>query len=307
MGKVQKVSKIWLDGKIVPWDEAQVHVLTHTLHYGLGVFEGIRCYEGYDGRSAIFRLTEHIERLFDSAHILLMQIPFEKQQVIDACLEILRVNNLKAAYLRPLAFIGDGEMGLHATGNQVRLVVAAWPWETYLGHDGVKNGIRAKVSSFARHHVNIMLTKAKTVGNYVNSILAKREAVLAGYEETIMLDAQGYVSEASGENVFVVRNGIVKTPPIMSALEGITRDTIIRLLEKEGHQVQETILTRDELYIADEIFMSGTAAEITPVREIDNRSVGTGKPGPITQKVQSLYFDLVKGKNPHFKEWLSYL
>ncbi len=307
MAKVQKVSKIWLDGKMVNWEDANVHILTHTLHYGLGVFEGIRCYECEDGKSAIFRLEEHIDRLYDSAHILLMNIPFPKDEIVEACKEIFRVNQLKAGYLRPLVFLGDGEMGLYASGNPVRVAVVAWPWGTYLGEEGLKNGIRVKTSSFTRHHVNAMMTKSKAVGNYVNSILAKREAMLAGYEETIMLDPQGYVAEASGENIFVVRKGKIKTPPITNALEGITRHTILQLLADEGMKVEEAVMTRDELYIADEIFLTGTAAEITPVRELDHRKIGPGKPGPITQKVQSLFFDLVKGKNKKHRGWLSFI
>ncbi len=304
---VQKVDKIWLDGKMIPWDEAKVHVLTHTLHYGLGVFEGIRCYEGEDGKSAIFRLQEHVDRLYDSAHILLMDIPFSKDVVLEACKEIFRVNKLKAGYLRPLAFVGDGEMGLHATSNPIRLAVIAWPWGTYLGDEGVKNGIRAKVSSYTRHHINVMMTKSKAVANYVNSILAKREAMMGGYEETVMLDAQGYVSEASGENLFMVKNGKVITPLTTSALQGITRDTVIELLADRGIEVKETHFSRDELYIADEIFLTGTAAEITPVRELDHRKIGPGKPGPITQQVQKDFHDLVRGKNAKHKEWLAYL
>ncbi len=304
---VQKVEKIWLDGKMIPWDEAQVHVLTHTLHYGLGVFEGIRCYKCHDGRSAIFRLQEHIDRLFDSSHILLMKIPFSKEQIIEACKEIFRVNQLPAGYLRPLVFMGDGEMGLYATGNPTRVAVIAWPWGTYLGDDGVKNGIRAKVSSYTRHHVNISMTKSKAVGNYLNSILAKREAMLAGYDETIMLDAQGHVSEASGENLFMVRRGKVFTPPTTSALEGITREAIMTLLRDQGICVEERYFSRDELYIADEIFLTGTAAEITPVRELDNRTIGLGKPGPITQLVQKNFFSIVRGENPKYEGWLSYL
>lgn len=307
MPPVQKVPKIWLDGKMINWEDANVHVLTHTLHYGMGVFEGIRCYECVDGRSAIFRLEDHIDRLYDSGHILLMDIPFAKAEVMKACKDIFKLNKLKAGYLRPLAFIGDGEMGLYATGNPVRLAVIAWPWGTYLGDEGVKNGIRVKISSYTRHHINAMMTKSKAVGNYLNSILAKREAMMAGYEETIMLDAQGFAAEASGENIFMVRNGKVKTPPITNALDGITRDTVIELLKEEGIIVDECLMTRDELYIADEIFMTGTAAEITPVRELDHRKIGTGKPGPITQKVQTLYFDLVKGKIPKHSAWLDYV
>jgi len=307
MAKVQKVEKIWLDGKMVAWDEANVHILTHTLHYGLGVFEGIRCYECEGGRSAIFRLKEHIQRLYDSAHILLMKIPFSQDEILAACKEIFRVNKLKAGYLRPIAFVGDGEMGLHATSNPTRVGVIAWPWGTYLGEEGVKNGIRVKISSFARHHVNAMMIKSKTVGNYVNSILAKREAMLAGYEETIMLDPQGYVAEASGENLFVVRGGKVKTPPLTNVLEGITRHTVIQLLADEGIKVEEALVTRDELYISDELFLTGTAAEITPIRELDHRAIGSGKPGPITKKVQQAYFDLVKGKSQKHSEWLEYI
>jgi branched-chain amino acid aminotransferase len=304
---VQKLEKIWLDGKMIRWEDANVHILTHTLHYGLGVFEGIRCYECPEGRSAIFRLKEHIDRLYDSAHIFLIKIPFSKDEILNACKEIFRTNKLKAGYLRPLVFIGDGEMGLYATGNRIRVAIIAWPWGSYLGEEGVKNGIRAKVSSFTRPHVNTMMTKSKGVGNYVNSILAKREAMLAGYEETIMLDPQGYVAEASGENIFVVRKGKIQTPPLTNTLEGITRQTVIQLLADDGIKIEEAFITRDELYIADEIFLTGTAAEITPVRELDNRMIGTGKPGPITQKAQSLYFDLVKGKNSKHTAWLDYV
>jgi len=303
---VQKTEKIWLDGEMIPWDEAKVHVLTHTLHYGLGVFEGIRCYECADGRSAIFRLEDHIDRLYDSANILLMKIPFPREEILEACREIYRINKLKAGYLRPLVFMGDGEMGLHAE-NRIRVVIIAWPWGTYLGEEGVKNGIRAKISSFTRHHVNVTMTKSKAVSNYVNSILAKREAVLAGYDETVMLDTQGHVSEASGENLFYVKNGKIVTPPTTSALQGITRDTVIQLLADSGLKVEEKYSTRDDLYIADEIFLTGTAAEITPIRELDNRTIGTGKPGPITKKVQQEFFDAVKGKNPKHAEWLAYL
>lgn len=304
---VQKVDKIWLDGKMIPWDQAQVHVLTHTLHYGMGVFEGIRCYECEDGKSAIFRLDEHLDRLYDSAHILLMKIPFPKEELKQACLDIFRVNKLKAGYLRPLVFIGDGAMGLYATDNPIRVAVIAWPWGTYLGDEGVKNGIRTKVSSYTRHHVNITMTKSKAVANYVNSILAKREAMLGGYDETIMLDPEGYVSEASGENIFFVKKGKVFTPPTTSALQGITREAIMILLEEEKIPCEEKLFSRDELYIADEIFLTGTAAEVVPVRELDHRVIGPGKPGPLTQKIQQRFFEVVKGKDEHHREWLSYL
>lgn len=304
---VQKVEKIWLDGEMIPWEEAKVHVLTHTLHYGLGVFEGIRCYECVDGRSAIFRLKEHIDRLYDSAHILMMEIPFSKEVVTEACKEIFRINGLRSGYLRPIAFIGDGAMGLYATDNPIRMAIIAWAWGTYLGEEGVKNGIRAKVSSYTRHHINVSMTKSKAVGNYLNSILAKREAVLAGYDETVMLDTEGHVSEASGENIFFVRRGTVFTPPTTAALQGITRDAVFALLKDRGIETKEKFFSRDELYVADEIFLSGTAAEITPLRELDNRRIGTGKPGAITQQLQKDFFDLVKGKNKKYQEWLAYL
>lgn len=307
MPPVQKQSSIWLDGKLVDWDQANVHVLTHTLHYGMGVFEGIRCYETQDGKSAIFKLEEHIDRLYDSAHILLMNIPFEKQEITQACKNIFRVNHLKAGYLRPLVFLGDGEMGLYATGNPVRVAIIAWPWGAYLGDEGVKNGIRVKVSSYTRHHINITMTKSKAVANYVNSILAKREAVMAGYEETIMLDAQGFVSEASGENIFVVKNNHITTPPTTNALNGITRNSVIQILKDQNIIVEEKWMTRDELYTADEVFFTGTAAEITPVKEIDHRKIGQGKPGPITQKVQKEYFEVVRGENKKYSDWLSIL
>lgn len=304
---IQKVEKIWLDGKMIPWESAQVHVLTHTLHYGLGAFEGIRCYRCQDGRSAIFRLEEHIHRLYDSCHILMIDIPYPKEDLIGACKEIFRVNALKEGYLRPLVFLGDGEMGLYATSNPIRVAVIAWPWGTYLGEEGVKNGIRAKVSSYTRHHVNITMTKSKAVANYLNSILAKREAVLAGYDETIMLDDKGYVAEASGENIFFMKNGSVYTPPTTSALQGITRDTVLKLLQEEGYPCQEKFFPRDELYVADEIFLTGTAAEITPIRELDNRKIGNGKPGPLTEKIKERYHKLVRGEDAKHKEWLSFL
>ncbi|MBI1909956.1 MAG: branched-chain amino acid transaminase [Deltaproteobacteria bacterium] len=302
---MQKASKIWLDGKMINWDEANVHVLTHTLHYGLGVFEGIRCYQCDNGSSAIFRLKEHIDRLYNSAHILQMKIPFEKGIVLKACKEIFRVNELKHGYLRPIAFIGDGEMGLYVMNNPIRVAIAAWPWGTYLGEEGVKNGIRAKVSSYTRHHVNSIMNKAKSCGTYINSILAKREAIKAGYEEAILLDSEGYVAEASGENIFVVKEGTVKTTPSgASVLDGITANSVVTILKDKKIEVASQKFTRDELYLADEIFMTGTAAEITPVREVDDRMVGTGKPGPITQEVQKTFHAIVKGKDEKYRRWL---
>jgi branched-chain amino acid aminotransferase len=304
---VQKSDVIWLDGAFVPWDEAQVHVLTHTLHYGLGVFEGVRCYETKDGRSAVFRLKEHTRRLFASAHILSIEIPFDQAAINAACLETIRRNRLKECYIRPLVFIGEGEMGLGATSNPVRVAIAAWPWGAYLGDEGVRNGIRVKTSSFQRFHVNTMMTKAKAVGHYVNSILPSREARRAGYDEALMLDTDGFVAEASGENLFVVSEGVATTPPLTSVLPGITRATIITLLQEHGYPLVEERFTRDAVYIADEAFFTGTAAEVTPVRELDDRTIGAGEPGPITRAMQEAYFALIRGGSAKHPEWLSFV
>ncbi|OGQ06703.1 MAG: branched chain amino acid aminotransferase [Deltaproteobacteria bacterium RIFCSPLOWO2_12_FULL_40_28] len=305
---MQKVPYIWMDGKLIKWDEANVHILTHTLHYGLGVFEGIRCYECVDGKSAIFRLNDHIQRLFDSAHINLIKIPYSKIQLMDATKEVIRANKLKSAYIRPIAFMGDGEMGLHATTNPIRVAIAAWPWGTYLGEDGVKNGIRAKISSFTRPTVNSIMNKSKTCGNYINSIWAKREALASGYEEAIMLDNEGYISEATGENFFMVKNGVVHTPALgNSILDGITRATLLTYLKDQKIQTIEERITRDQAYLADEVFVCGTAAEITPIREIDDRTIGTGKPGPLTKKIQEFYFGVIRGKHSKYAEWLAFI
>jgi branched-chain amino acid aminotransferase len=304
---VQKSESIWLDGAFVPWDAAQVHVLTHTLHYGLGVFEGIRCYQTDDGRSAIFRLREHTRRLFASAHILGLTIPFAADAIDTACLETVRRNALRECYIRPLVFLGEGEMGLHATTNPVRVAVVAWPWGSYLGDEGVRHGIRVKTSSFARFHVNTMMTKAKAVGHYVNSILANQEVRRAGYDEALMLDTDGFVSEGSGENIFIVRDGVVKTPPLTSVLPGITRATIMTLLRERGLALVEERFTRDEVYIADEAFFTGTAAEVTPVRELDERAIGTGKPGPVTQAMQQAYVAVIRGTDSGHREWLAFV
>lgn len=304
---VQKVEKIWLDGKFVPWDQANVHVLTHTLHYGLAAFEGIRCYLCHDGKSAVFRLREHIDRLFDSAHIGELKIPYSKKEILEACKETLRVNKLKEGYIRPLAFIGEGVMGVHPGDNPTRVAIATWSWGAYLGEGAVEKGIRVKVSSYTRHHVNVMMTKAKISGNYVNSVLAKREVTKMGYDEAVMLDTEGYVSEASGENVFMVKNGILKTAPLTSILPGITRDSVIQIAKEKKIVVVEERFTRDELYTAHEAFFTGTAAELTPIREVDNRTIGEGKPGPITKGLQAAFFDIVRGKNPEYREWLEYL
>jgi len=304
---VEKTEKIWFNGKLVGWDEAKVHVLTHTLHYGLGVFEGIRCYRTEDGRSAIFRLEEHTERLFASAHVAQMEIPYSKEEINDAIVETVRANRLDEAYIRPIAFIGYGNMGLYPGDNPVDVVIAAWKWGAYLGEEGIKNGIRAKVSSFSRHHVNVSMTKAKIVGNYVNSILAKREVVSCGYDEAIMLDPDGFVSEGSGENIFIAKDGVLKTPPLTSILKGITRESVIEIAWDLGIEVVEERFTRDELYMADEAFFTGTAAEITPIREVDDRKIGNGKPGPITELVQKVFFEIIRGKNEQYKHWLKWI
>jgi branched-chain amino acid aminotransferase len=299
--------RIWLDGRFVDWSEARVHVLTHTLHYGLGVFEGIRCYRTVDGRSAVFRLGDHLRRLYDSAHINLMQVPFPREVVEEACLEALRQNDLAEGYLRPLVFVGDGEMGLNPGGNAIRVAVIAWSWGRYLGEEGVERGIRAKVSTFSRHHVNAKMTKGKTCGDYVNSILAKREALLDGYDEAILLDTQGLVSEASGENIFLVRDRVLATPSLYSVLGGVTRDTVLELARDKGIPVEERAITRDELYVADEVFLTGTAAEVTPIREIDRRRVGAGSRGPLTTLLQSAFFDVVSGRDRKYERWLTHL
>ena len=308
---VARAEQIWLDGKLVKWDDGHVPVMTHALHYGLGVFEGIRAYRTHDGRLAVFRLREHIERLFDSAHICMMKLPYTVEQLMEACLELLRKQKdqfANGAYLRPIAFMGDGAMGLGAI-NPTRVAVTAWDWGAYLGDKGIREGIRAKVSSYTRMHVNVNMVRGKISGQYVNSILAKREAVLAGYDEAILLDISGFVAEASGENIFLVnKKGIIKTPPLSCPiLDGITRDTVLKFLRDSGRSVEEVTVTRDALYIANEVFFTGTAAEITPVREVDNRTVGTGKPGPITQYVQETYFRTVRGQEPRYIEWLTYV
>jgi branched-chain amino acid aminotransferase len=299
--------QIWLDGDFVDWDAARVHILTHTLHYGLGVFEGIRCYRTADGRSAVFRLGDHVRRLFDSAHINLMEIPYSPREIEAVCLEALRRNRLAEGYLRPLAFIGDGEMGLNPGGNPIRVAVVAWAWGKYLGEEGQERGIRARVSSFSRHFVNAKMTKGKTCGDYVNSILAKREALLDGYDEAILLDAQGLVSEASGENIFLVSGGVLRTPPLHTVLGGITRASVIEIARDRGIPVQEAAITRDELYIADELFLTGTAAEVTPVREVDRRRIGDGLRGPVTKALQAAFFDAAAGRERKYERWLTYV
>ncbi|MBI3597111.1 MAG: branched-chain amino acid transaminase [Nitrospirae bacterium] len=303
---IQETSKIWMDGRFVDWKEAKVHVLTHTLHYGLGVFEGLRCYKGAKG-SAVFRLKEHVKRLFDSAQIVQIKIPYSPKEIEEAILGTVKVNRLQECYIRPIVFIGYGEMGLYVQKNPIQIAIAAWPWGTYLGDEGIRNGIRAKISSFTRHHVNISMTRAKVTSYYANSQLAKREVKEAGYDEAILLDTDGYVAEGPGENIFIVRNGTLKTTPLTSILEGITRNSIIQLAQEKGIPVAQERFTRDEIYIAEEAFFTGTAAEITPIREVDGRVIGTGKPGEITQLLQTLFFDVVAGKDPVHQSWLTYV
>lgn len=301
---VQKAESIWFDGKLVPWDQAQVHVLTHTLHYGCGVFEGIRAYRLTGGGSAVYRLKEHIHRHFNSAKIMEMKIPFTEAEICDAVIATLKANKLAEGYIRPLSFIGTGVMGVFPGDNPIQTIIATWPWGAYLGDEALEKGIRVKTSTFTRHHVNVMMTKAKTVGNYCNSILAKREALADGYHEALMLDTEGYVSEASGENIFIVRGGRIKTTPLTSILDGLTRNTLIALARDLGYEVTEERFTRDELYSADEAFFCGTAAEVTPIREVDRRTIGEGKAGAVAKHIQREYFKIVKGENPKYDAWL---
>ncbi len=295
---------IWLDGELVPWREAKVHVLTHTLHYGMGIFEGVRAYKTTLG-TAIFRLPEHNQRFFNSAHILNMKLPFERQMLAEAHKQVVRENGLEDAYIRPMAFYGSEGMGLRADNLKVHVMVAAWSWPSYLGEEALKQGLRLKVSSYNRHHVNIAMCKAKANGNYLNSMLALDEARRCGCDEALLLDTEGYVAEGSGENVFLVRDGVLYTPDLTAALDGITRRTIFTLAKELGLAVCEKRITRDEVYIADEVFLTGTAAEVTPVREVDGRIIGCGARGPITERLQSLYFDVVHGRNDQYLEWLT--
>ncbi|BAO45705.1 branched-chain amino acid transaminase [Thiolapillus brandeum] len=297
---------IWMDGEMVPWRDARVHVLTHTLHYGMGVFEGVRAYHTDKG-PAIFRLQDHTDRLFQSAHILGMKIPFDKDTINQAQVAAVRDNNLDSAYLRPMCFYGSEGMGLRADNLRVHGMVAAWEWGAYLGEEAMEKGIRIRVSSFTRHHVNITMCRAKANGNYINSMLALQEALDNGYDEALLLDAQGFVMEGSGENIFIVRDGVLYTPDLTSALDGITRRTIIQLAAEADIKVVEKRITRDEVYIADEAFFTGSAAEVTPIREVDNRSIGSGSRGPVTEHLQKKYFDVVHGRSPVHHGWLTYV
>jgi branched-chain amino acid aminotransferase len=303
---VEKVKRIWLEGELVDFDDARVHLFTHTLHYGLGAFEGIRAYKRADGSTTIFRLREHVQRLFDSCKLAMLEPRFTREQVTQACVEILRENRMDEAYIRPMVFVGDGAMGIYAPDNPIRTTVLAWRWGAYLGAGAVEKGVRAKISSWARHHVHVSLAKAKMMGQYTNSTLAKREAKMGGYDEAILLDVNGYVSEGSGENLFLVKRGRLLTPPLSaSILEGVTRDTILALAREEGIPVAEEMITRDQLYLADEAFFTGTAAEVTPIREVDDRAMGDGAVGPITRRLQQRYFDVVKGSDTSHPEWLT--
>ena len=300
----QLTGHIWLDGEMVPWQEAKVHVLTHTFHYGLGVFEGVRAYNTTQG-AAIFRLQEHTDRLFRSAHILRMEMPFDKGTLSEAQREVVRANGLDEAYIRPMCFLGSEGMGLRADNLKTHVMVAAWAWPSYMDPEAMNRGIRVATSSYTRHHVNITMCKAKANGNYINSILALREALDAGFEEALLLDNEGYVAEGSGENVFLVRNGVLYTPELTSCLEGITRDSIIRIAEDQGLTVKEKRITRDEVYVADEAFFTGTAAEVVPIREVDNRTIGTGVRGPITETLQRIYLESVRGAQADYVDWLA--
>jgi branched-chain amino acid aminotransferase len=295
---------IWMDGELVPWREAKVHVLTHTLHYGMGVFEGVRAYKTGQG-TAIFRLQEHTRRLLGSAHIMKMPVPYSQEELIEVQKTVVHKNSLETAYIRPMCFYGSEGMGLRADNLKVHTMVAAWEWGSYLGAENMKHGIRIKTSSFTRHHVNITMCKAKANGHYINSMLALNEAMTSGYDEAMLLDVDGFVAEGSGENIFIVRDGIIYTPDLTSALEGITRDTIVQLAGEAGLEVREKRITRDEVYLADEAFFTGTAAEVTPIREVDDRMIGNGDRGPVTEKLQSSYFDLVHGRLDNHQEWLT--
>ena len=296
---------IWLDGELVPWQEAKVHVLTHTFHYGVGVFEGVRAYSTSDRGTCIFRLAEHTDRLFRSAKILQMNMPWDRDALIAAQREVVRVNGLEEGYLRPMCFLGSEGMGLRADNLQTHVMVAAWPWPSYMDPEAQNRGIAVRTSSYTRHHVNITMCKAKANGNYINSILALREAIDSGCEEALMLDNEGYVAEGSGENFFMVRDGIIYTPDLTSCLDGITRNAIFRIAADEGYEVREKRITRDEVYICDEAFFTGTAAEVVPIRELDNRTIGSGSRGPVTETLQRIYFETVRGGQARYADWLT--
>jgi len=304
MSMADRDGLIWFDGKMVDWRDAKIHVLTHTLHYGMGVFEGVRAYDAVGG-TAIFRLAEHTRRFFNSAKIFQMALPFDEATIAQAQKDVVRENKLASCYIRPIAWIGSQKLGVSARGNTVHVAIAAWPWGAYLGEDGLSRGIRVKVSSYTRHHVNISMVRAKASGYYVNSILANAEVTAHGYDEALLLDTEGYVSEGAGENVFIVRNGVIYTPDVASCLDGITREAVITIAHDLGIEVREKRITRDEVYCADEAFFTGTAAEITPIREVDDRTIGTGRRGPVTEKLQGVFFDIVGGRAQRYAQWLT--
>jgi branched-chain amino acid aminotransferase len=306
MSMADRDGVIWYDGKMVPWRDANTHVLTHSLHYGLAVFEGLRAYKTSRG-TAIFRLKEHTDRLFNSAHIYMMKLPYDKATLIDAQKQVVRDNKLDSCYVRPIAFYGSEKMGVSPKGASVHVAIAAWPWGAYLGADGLEKGIRVKTSSFARHHVNVTMPRAKIASTYANSILANMEATDHGYDEGLLLDVDGFVAEGAGENLFIVKDGILHEPEIASALTGITRNTIHRLAKDLGIELVTKRLTRDDVYIADEAFFTGTAAEVTPIRELDGRQIGAGRRGPITEKIQTAFFDIVNGRSEKYNDWLHYV
>ncbi|HEY4177293.1 MAG TPA: branched-chain amino acid transaminase [Kofleriaceae bacterium] len=305
---LKKLDSIWIDGQLIPWDNATEHVLAHTMHYGVGAFEGIRSYTRTDGRAAIFRLGEHIDRLLDSSVICTMDVPYTRDQLMKACIDVVRANKTPTCYIRPLVYLGYGALGLGSFEPPVRTMVACYEWGAYLGEDGLKKGIKCMISGFSRANSNAAMNKGKICGQYVSSVLAKRMAMKSGFDEALMLDPQGYVAEGTGENIFIVKKNIVRTPPISGAiLNGITRDTTIQLLREQGVEVREEAIARDELYIADEVFLTGTAAEITPVRDIDHRKIGRGEAGPVTRRVQESFFSIVKGADAKHDHWLSYI
>jgi branched-chain amino acid aminotransferase len=304
MSMADRDGKIWMDGKLIEWRDAKIHVLTHTLHYGMGVFEGVRAYKTPEG-TAIFRLHEHTRRLFNSAKIFQMAMPFDEATLEAAQREVVRANKLESCYIRPIVWVGDEKLGVSAKGNTIHVAIAAWPWGAYLGEEGMERGIRVKTSSFTRHHVNVSLVRAKASGYYINSILANQEATGLGYDEALLLDTEGYVSEGSGENVFIVRNGVIYTPDLASCLDGITRDATLTIARDLGIEVREKRITRDEMYCADEAFFTGTAAEVTPIRELDDRVIGEGRRGPVTKQIQDTFFAAVGGTNEKYKKWLT--
>ena len=304
MSMADRDGEIWMDGQFVDWREANIHVLTHTLHYGMGIFEGVRCYETGSG-SAIFRLKDHTQRLLNSAKIFQMNIGYSKEELMQAQLETVRRNKLKSCYIRHIVWIGSERLGIATNDNKIHMAIAAWPWGAYLGEEGLAKGIRVKTSSFARHHVNVSMVRAKASGYYINSILAHQEVCGMGYDEALLLDTEGYVSEGAGENLFIVKSGRLFTPDLASCLDGITRDSVMTIAKDFGIEIVEKRITRDEIYCADEAFFTGTAAEVTPIRELDDRSIGEGQRGPITEKIQACFFEAVSGRAPKYQSWLS--